>query len=512
MQPSNNLFLLISSLSKSEKRYFKVYSKRHIQKGGNHYIKLFDAIDKQKEYDELSLKDRFKGEPFINYFRSEKQYLTELILECLNLYHSKKNVNLIIANKISSIEILYNRGLFDHAKLVLENVKNIINQYDVLFELPKIYNWERKLIVAKSYNKTTENDLNEIGEKEEEGLKKIINLSAYRALADQIFFIFKKQVNLRNIEELKKLDEFMENDLLQNESKAISFTAKKIFYNIKSAYYHFKNDWKNNYEYTKKLYTLLFNKPKQIEGDVGYFLNITYNYILACVALQKDKEFYSLLKILKSIPEKYKTNSENTKLKVFILSNVSLLSYNLGRGNFKNVQQCITEVIEGLEKYKQKINKSVKMVFYFQIAYFYFGLNIYDKSLFWLNNVLNIYEKGIRQDIYVCARLLNMIAHYELGNQRLLDYLASSNKYHLKKQKVLYKFEERIIYFFGSEIIKVVNRQQLKNLFIQLKSDLVNICSDPLEKKAIEYFNFIAWTDSKISGKTFAETILLNNK
>ena len=54
------LFELIKSLSKSEKRYFKLLSSRHTIGDENNYVKLFDFIDKQTTYDEGVIFKEFK--------------------------------------------------------------------------------------------------------------------------------------------------------------------------------------------------------------------------------------------------------------------------------------------------------------------------------------------------------------------------------------------------------------------------------------------------------------------
>lgn len=50
MKPSVELFNLIKSLTKSEKRYFKLTST--LQSGEKNYLRLFEAIENQKVYDE----------------------------------------------------------------------------------------------------------------------------------------------------------------------------------------------------------------------------------------------------------------------------------------------------------------------------------------------------------------------------------------------------------------------------------------------------------------------------
>ena len=51
MKATDDLFQLIKALTKNEKGYFKKYSAFHSIGGKNKYLLLFDAIEKQKEYD-----------------------------------------------------------------------------------------------------------------------------------------------------------------------------------------------------------------------------------------------------------------------------------------------------------------------------------------------------------------------------------------------------------------------------------------------------------------------------
>ena len=64
---------LIQSLTKSEKRYFKLLSSRHTIGEENNYILLFDFIEKQDLYDEEQLKSHFKGKVPMNIFAMESK-------------------------------------------------------------------------------------------------------------------------------------------------------------------------------------------------------------------------------------------------------------------------------------------------------------------------------------------------------------------------------------------------------------------------------------------------------
>ena len=94
MTPSNDLFSLIKSLSKSEKRNFKLYASKHVIGEKNSYMDLFDCIEQQKEYDEALIKKTNKDKFFIKRFAAHKGYLYVLILKSLRVFHSNRTVEL----------------------------------------------------------------------------------------------------------------------------------------------------------------------------------------------------------------------------------------------------------------------------------------------------------------------------------------------------------------------------------------------------------------------------------
>ena len=90
---SSSLFELIKSLTKSEKRYFKVLSSKHVIGNENKYIQLFDFIDSMEDYNEDIIIDHFKGEAFLNKFSITKARLYDHILNSLEQFHATNNVD-----------------------------------------------------------------------------------------------------------------------------------------------------------------------------------------------------------------------------------------------------------------------------------------------------------------------------------------------------------------------------------------------------------------------------------
>ena len=113
MKKNSNAFVLVKSLTMSEKRYFKIFSERHTIGSQNKYVLLFDQLDHfDLEDDEvycLNLKKLGVNADFIS---ADKNYLYQLILKSLNDFHNSKTYNLEIKEALISIEILFHKGLY----------------------------------------------------------------------------------------------------------------------------------------------------------------------------------------------------------------------------------------------------------------------------------------------------------------------------------------------------------------------------------------------------------------
>ena len=61
--------------------------------------------------------------------------------------------------------------------------------------------------------------------------------------------------------------------------------------------------------------------------------------------------------------------------------------------------------------------------------------------------------------------------------------------------------------FIRKKIPKIITDKERIVVFKELKIELEEITKDPFEKKALEYFDFISWLESKIENKSFAEIV-----
>ena len=108
---NSELYELIGSMSKSEKRHFKIYASRHVIGSENKYVKLFDAISSLKAYDE---KELLKKEAWIRQLPLLKTRLHSAVLRSLDQFHS--SVDAEIRKLLHQAEIVYEKALYEQSK------------------------------------------------------------------------------------------------------------------------------------------------------------------------------------------------------------------------------------------------------------------------------------------------------------------------------------------------------------------------------------------------------------
>src|SRR6187401_753288 len=117
MKPSDEIFLLIKSMTGKEKLFFRKKFLLLIEDADNNYSKLFDEISRQAtkgdEYDESKIKDGKYGGKFIKNLPFHKNFLYNTILNSLSFFNREYKDSYFIRNQITQSEILADKLLYE---------------------------------------------------------------------------------------------------------------------------------------------------------------------------------------------------------------------------------------------------------------------------------------------------------------------------------------------------------------------------------------------------------------
>jgi hypothetical protein len=134
-------------------------------------------------------------------------------------------------------------------------------------------------------------------------------------------------------------------------------------------------------------------------------------------------------------------------------------------------------------------------VFYYKIASLYFGSGDYGMAIDFLNRIIN-WKVDLRTDLQCYARLLHLIALYELGNFQLLEYLTKSVYRFMAKMGNLSVVEEEVFTFIRNSFR--LTPRSIKPEFVKLLDKLKALQMNRTDSRALAYLDIISWLESKI--------------
>ncbi len=512
MTPSEHLFELIQSLSQTEKRYFKVFSSRHVLGEKNNYELLFDAIERQKQYDEKGLKRQFAKASFINRFPAAKNYLYDLILKSLSAYNFNHTLKDRIHNLIQYLEILFDKGLFDHALKIYKKARGLAYSHDSFLHIFELLNWEVRLLRSQSYQGDAQKALDEIYNEMSVISDKHKNAGQYDHLSKKLFVEIYQQGFVRNKVQQQKAKLIMQNPLLKDEKNAISFRALGLYYISHYAYNATTNQYSKAYTYSQKFIEHLESRRHMINENLQQYSSAIQNLFTCQLNLGKYSECQESISKLDSLPTEPISVYNEAQLAKYIFQ----LSLLIRTGDFEVGLKTIADAKKLSNEIGPKtVNKQRITVLNFAVAYTYFGMENYSAAKTYLSKIIYDIDGlfvDLRSDIQCFARVLNLITQYELGATDMIEYALKSTYRFLHKRDRLYDVEALVIGFIRKSLSGNNTPQQLISSFKVLKHDLEKVIMDPHEKRAMDYFDILSWLESKIEKKKFADVVKEKNK
>ena len=121
------LFTLVHSLTKSEKRYFKLSSE--LQSGAKDYLLLFNVLDNYEIFNkelEKQIRNTFPGSKI----EPARKHLYKVIMRSLRLYEGEKNIEIKLMNLLQDSRILFSKGLIDLSLSQLNKIKALAKKQE----------------------------------------------------------------------------------------------------------------------------------------------------------------------------------------------------------------------------------------------------------------------------------------------------------------------------------------------------------------------------------------------
>jgi len=501
----DTLFELIKSLTKSEKRYFKLLSSRHTIGEENNYVRLFDFIDKQVSYDESVIFTEFKNEAFLHRFSITKKRLYNHILSALDAFYTASSVDAQLFKLIHSSDILYAKSLYDQSSRVLRSAEKLAEKNEKYILLTEIRRKQKRLIENNGYSDISAVELNSILEKDGKLSLEIDRYNLLWKIKSNLFFQLARKGKARSKEECAAYDTIIADAPMLAETNHLPFESAYLYNHIYSAYWFAVGDMEKSYIYLKANLSTFDEREGAIENNLNSYFSLLTNAIYVSEKLGYNQDSSGFLKTLKAIPSKFEAlHTEDLEIKLFASSSSIELSLLTHRGDYDKAEELIPIVERGLIVFGEKISPVRKAFIQFKLATIQLGNGNYSAALKWINAILNeTSDLDESEDILSYTHILDLLVHLEMKHDQLMPYALKNTQRFLKSRNRLYTFE-KVFLQFVSKRIKCSNALDAQVLWEELYQDLADIKEDSFEGLAMEYFDFMTWAESKFKKRPFA--------
>jgi len=499
----DKLVSLINSLTKAEKRSFRLFVNRNPSAGDSLFMQLFDLIIKTKKYDDnlaYNEIERVKKPQLSNL----KANLYKQILSCLRLIETKKISEIQVREQIDFAKILYEKGLYKPCLELLEKAKK--QALEINFEtLAMSILYFEKRIESQHITGSMSIKADELSQQSDDLLKEITLTNQLSNASLLLYGRYLRHGYIKNEIEYNELKSYVEKLIPEVNIKDLQFYQKLYLFQSYVWFHNMGQDFVNSYKYSKKWVDLYDKYPT-------HKVIVTTPYI---------KGYHNLLNALFMIGSKDRYNKQYRRFKLFDIykkqnptqNEISL--YFLFRWThflnkiFINAEYEITEELKELESILKKneygwdLNRI--LTFNYKMGCVYFGIGDLDNAIKYLNKISNQNYPNFREDIQSFARMLNLIANFDQGNEELVSYQVKSLYRYLSNMKELGEVQLEIIKFLRKT--PKITPKKIVSEFKQLKDKLKVIEHKPYEKRPFLYLDIISWLESKIQGCSIKEVI-----
>ncbi len=498
MKKQTYLFELIKSMNKAEKHCFRLLAADSRGKA-KAYLELFEAIEKQRTYDEAALKKRLAKKPWIKNFSSIKYYLYNLLLKSLRMTMSDRDLHAKIHNHRLNFSILKNKGLFAPAEEELARALTIARD---------------KLESSSALLPVLEDRLNSNVMRKHKNLSKVeidalledtLEVSRKHHLFLQHLVIVQKLHHLENTGNARSeetqalLQELAQHPVLKQEGE-LDIRTKVVRQETLCSLHSAQGNLRAALEDTKVLRDMVMHRALQ-DNISGLLLPFTGNlaYYAQFVGSREEYEHYraeySTLISQKLKPALSRKAMIFRQLQVDVLGPLSWL---MNMHLITELRQFLPKAVMQYEESLPELPSLSGLLSLHEFARAYWLSGELDKSHDYLQR-MDTHEKAKSQTKHLAPSLmLEAMLFYDEGEEGFLAYRLKNMTESLRRKELLYSFE-KTFFSMMKALVAAPKGPKREQILRSYHSKFVSLLDQPSERHAFLDTDVLYFIECKLA-------------
>ncbi len=508
-KPTDDVFHLVKSLRQDEIRYFKKLAKVNLNNNKPRYLRIFDAMLKQDIYDEVALHKIGGLKNDAQNFSRIKNYLYYAILRSLTGKDLDDSSNILIHKLLIQSEHLFARGLFEQSLKHAAKARELAIQTENFQKLIEIL----ELILA--VHQALDCHPNESVYRTARGYEQERNYclaalqceSELQRLSHRMSYLTAEIDIPRSHADLRDMQELMRHRLLHSEESALPYRSRSTFYTLWCIYLTQLQDCERLQSVCRRMAAMHENYREPSRVDPGAYIASLDTLLAALCKCGLFDVFKEMIDRLRCCPVVKPVDRIRREFTVHLHT----LQFSNMTGDTRAGMAIVREIRSRMRLHSRILAASRMQDLHFALAVYCFSREAYLEANNFLDLALADNSRSInRQGLLASAKVLHLIVHIELEHWDYLAYAVRNTLRFFRQRQPKFRFEW--------QLVKTISRALLspssEGLGVELpglRAQLDALLEDRFERNALERFDILAWIDSKINGRSFAELVKMRS-
>lgn len=499
------VFELIRSMSKAEKRNFKLYATRLSGNQQAKFIALFDCLDGMEEYNEKRILQRcpIKKEQLPNM----KAHLYKQILVSIRLLEVQHSLHMQLHEQLDFARILYNKGLYQQSSKLLDKAADLAlqsEQYTVALDFIEL----QKKIDTQNTTRGMISKSEKLNRLADTLCDRITRISELANISTQLYGLYLQLGYTRTQKDINLIIHVYGQRLSKYENlpeDKLSFTERFYLYQAYAWYHYILHNMLLCYKNVRHWITLFDEHPQMKRLMFDAYMRGYSRLLDSLFLLRSYKRFAQTLNTFEHEIAGIDNVGDNSRMIALQIYYTHQINKSFYEGAFNEGIKIIPEVEAFIQRYQNHLDIHHRMLLYYKIACLYFGNGDYDACMSYLKRIISTRDPLIRRDLQCYARILNLICSYESGSDYNIDYQIRAVYVFLDKMNDLQQVQKEMMHFLKR--LNSVYASDLKEAFRKLYETLKPYEHHPYERRTFYYLDVLSWLQSKVEGIPVGEVI-----
>jgi hypothetical protein len=488
-----SLSKLVKSLSGPEKRHFKM--KAQVQSGGKDYLDLFDLMESTPATELEKARESFeKSHPGAS-LNNTARYLMRLLTDDLIDLKSEKDNFFHLLKEVKRVKILQERSLTEEGYRLLIKVREGARESQQHLIQYLTYREELNYLSDSGFSILDDKALVATQMQAKEILRLLDNIHDHHSLYELLRYRLVRTGKVASEEEKRRMDDLVLTEMVLVGGKSRnSFSTRKLHLLFQSHFLTNVGDYNSALRTFDALNKLFEENPDLLDKPPLDYLSALDGILDSLHTLHRydDIDRYIERLALLDRPD----YPESFRYRVRKTSAVYRFAILTGSGRYPEAVDYMKSIDEGTVEMYPMLDEEKQWELWFYMTLSRYGNKEPKKAHAVVRNAMQRLRLIPHLPVCKAVRLLNIILHYEQGDQEFLVYETRSYKRFFNRQTLLgtEKLLLRHVSAWPDHRRRSVPQAQRERTLRELES----IRSDRYEKQILKYFDFAGWVQRRL--------------